>query len=166
MSAREALAMLGLSVEEVEEAVAEAKARRENPERHICICGHPKARHYIDKDNPEIVVCKPARWGCECGKYHAVLQVQDTRDFLYGTDGPAKQHALSKGIVNALLKQHGVEWLEGTYACSFCETTKDLTIYPFAGSEKQGWRIARDKEEDTNMGKRNAFVCDTCAEKM
>ena len=162
-SAARALDMLGLTIEEVEQATEKTKKRRENPDRHICICGHPSARHFIDGD---IVSCKPAVWACLCHKHTPVLQVQDNRDFLYKTEGPGKEHALTKGITNAHIKKHEVMWLDGAYSCALCSKTEGLKIYSISGTENAGFYISRNRDTDYDIGKRNAFLCAECVDKI
>lgn len=163
--ADEALKMLGLSVDEVEEAIADAKERRENPERHVCICGHAKARHFID-ENGGVSSCKPAKWACLCHQYKSVLQCQDTRDFLFRTEGAGKEHALTKGVANAHSKGHSIQWLEDAYSCALCATTEDLSIYSISGNENVGFHVSTTREVDYDMGRRNAFLCKECVGKI
>lgn len=150
----EALAQLGLSVDDFEE-------KRETS-YDVCSCGHGKNRHYIDGD---VSTCKPSALDCQCGKYFPVLKAQDTRLFQYKSTGPGAEHALSKGIRQSALKEKAIEWFEDVFKCAYCGTTENITIYPISGSEANGWRISR-YEVDFDLGRRNGFLCLSCAEGM
>ena len=111
MSAEEALAMIGLTADDVDEAdVALAEQRKINASinRHVCACGHAMSRHTVVHG---IVMCKPARMECPCKRSRPVLLAQDTRLFIRKTEGGGAAHALSRGIRESMAKGKSVEWL-------------------------------------------------------
>ena len=110
-SALDALAKLGLTPEDVDQADAElAEQRKVNMavNRHVCACGHGIARHTVVHGT---VMCKPARMECPCKKARPVLIAQDTRMFIRKTSGGGAQHALTRGIRESLTKNKSVEWI-------------------------------------------------------
>lgn len=122
MSAEEALAMIGLTVDEVDDAdAALAEQRKVNASinRHVCACGHAIARHTVTHG---IVMCKPARMECPCKKARPVLLAQDTRLFIRKTEGGGAAHALSRGIRESITKGKAVEWLI-ELVCDRCGTS-------------------------------------------
>lgn len=107
MSATEALAMLGFSIDEVE--AADETAREKGPrDRRVCACGHAVARH---AETYGAIYCKPSRMECPCKKVRPVLETGDTRAFLRKTDGLGSQHALVRGIVAAQKRNKSVKWI-------------------------------------------------------
>jgi len=106
-SAAEALAMLGITLEEVDDA-DEALREKGPRDRRICACGHGVSRH---TENYGAVYCKPARMECPCKKVRPVLETNDTRAFLRKTDGMGVQHALTRGIAAAIKRGKSAKWL-------------------------------------------------------
>lgn len=155
MSAEEALRMLGLSTEDFAE-IKEAS-------REICVCGHPKTRHYFGN---EAVLCKPSKLECACGSYTAIIEAEDTRIFQAKTTGPRHEHALSKGIRFSAVKNKTIKWIDENYHCVLCQTKETLSIYAISGSPERGYRIAKDVHENPDIGRRNAMLCEACAETM
>lgn len=122
-SAAEALAMLGITAEEVE-AADEALREKGPRDRRICACGHGIARHMDDYGS---VYCKPSRMECPCKKVRPVLETNDTRAFLRRTDGMGVQHALTRGIVAAMKRGRSVKWLV-ELKCDRCGQSADKVI--------------------------------------
>lgn len=122
-SALDALLRMGITPEDVDRADIELAERRKAAQavtRHVCACGHGIARHTVVHG---IVMCKPARMECPCKKARPVLVVQDTRLFIRKTEGGGAEHALSRGIREALTKGKSVEWLVDPI-CDRCGSDK------------------------------------------
>lgn len=118
-SAEQALAMMGLSVEDVDRADAELIEKRKRAvDRQVCVCGHGSARHTVVHG---IVMCKPARMECPCKKLRPVLAVQDTRKFIRKTDGGGAEHALVRGMRESIAAGKSVEWIVDL-VCDRCKT--------------------------------------------
>jgi len=149
--AEAALAQLGVSVEEATELVKDSRAHKK--EKKICICGHPMNRH---KDyGIGQMVCEPTRMSCPCKMVVPVLDVADTRMFLYQTTGIGKNHALSKGMMKTAISGKTFTWIEEP-ACQKCGEVTDV-IVPVSISEETG-RALREP------GSMNALLCQSCAE--
>lgn len=128
-SAKDALAALGISVEEAREADERLKTKPTRDPR-ICLCGHAINKHNIVRGE---VQCVPSRYWCPCKNMRAVIEVEDTRMFLRKTTGPGVEHALVRGI--SALAEHGKEvtWIE-TPTCDRCKTTEGkITPVPING---------------------------------
>lgn len=107
-SAREALEMMGIDVEEalaMDEALLGQTAPNRDPS--VCVCGHPSARHTVTNG---VVYCKPTRMECPCRHLKPVLVAEDLRSFLRKTNGPGPMHALTRGIAASLKKGKNVTW--------------------------------------------------------
>ena len=150
--AEEALRMLGVDALEFPE---------KRKTKDICICGHPESRHYFDET---VSLCKPTVMECPCARFKAVIRAEDTRLFQYKTQGPGTEHALTKGLIRSAQKKKTVEWVEDVYKCALCGVLEDIQIYPIAGSEETGYRVARDPKVENNMGRKNALLCPACVE--
>lgn len=103
---------MGISVEDMMKAESELEAkglrRYRYSDNRVCVCGHGVARHTVVGG---VVYCKPARMECPCKKTRPVLEVQDTRRFIYRTNGAGPMHALSMGIMSCLQNGKDVKWL-------------------------------------------------------
>jgi hypothetical protein len=64
--------------------------------KEICICGHSSMRHY--EYVPGQVMCQVAKMYCPCKTLIPVLEVEDTRAFIFTTDGRGNRHALFRGL--------------------------------------------------------------------
>lgn len=109
--ALKALAMLGLTPEDIAAADVELQEKREldkSIDRQICICGHAMARHTVSAG---ATYCKPARMECPCKRPRPVLETTDTRMFIRKTSGGGSSHALARGIMAAAEKNKSVEWI-------------------------------------------------------
>lgn len=156
----EILQQMGLSSEQIEQHLEEEKIKPSD--RTICLCGHPKNRHFIDVD---FSTCRPSRMNCACAKFIPIAKVQDSRDFLRKTEGHGIDHALVKGIFNATQRNHYFEWNKENYICMRCKTSgdeKQLTIFPFEGDPQQGLR----RTIQYDFARWNFFLCDDCQEEM
>jgi hypothetical protein len=108
-SAENALAMMGISVEEVDQADVELlEKRKHSVDRQVCACGHGMARHTVVAG---VTYCKPARMECPCRKTRPVIETDDTRMFIRKTDGAGPAHALTRGIRAAVEKKKSVTWI-------------------------------------------------------
>jgi hypothetical protein len=157
----QALAMLkqmGYSPEQIAEHLAQEEARPSS--KTVCLCGHPKARHFIDT---EFSTCKPAKMSCPCAHFIPIAKVEDGRSYLWKTEGPGMDHALVKGIFRALNKGEYLEWIDQNYVCVKCKVSghkKELTIHPFEGDPESGLRPSIQIE----FSRWNFFLCETCKE--
>ena len=105
----DALAMMGLSVEDVDTADAELlEKKKHGVDRQVCACGHAMSRHTVIHG---VVLCKPARMECPCKRARPVLETTDTRMFIRKTDGSGSAHALIRGIRAAVEKAKQVAWI-------------------------------------------------------
>ena len=115
---------LGVSVDEVREAVEQdnERTRGSSRDQRICICGHPVTRH---KSVAGRVRCMPSRMRCLCEELVAVVEVSDTRVFLRRTTGVGPRHALAKGLAMTYEREGRIEWLVDV-VCSRCGATNPL----------------------------------------
>jgi hypothetical protein len=148
-----ALASLGVSAEEVEQA--DADRRKEGPrDQRICVCGHAVSKHTIVEGRGQ-VVCKPSAMNCPCKSLRPVIKTNDTRCFLRKTDGPAAEHALSRGMIEVLKRNKTLEWII-PIVCDKCQKPTDKVIpTPVA----QGTAGVYKKNEASSQ---NALLCRDC----
>jgi hypothetical protein len=123
-SALEALAALGLDMDDMAEAEAEleamgARRKRSDRDGRICICGHPVARH--TDSGIGISLCKPSRMECPCKKCRPALEASDIRQFMRKTWGGGSLHALSLGIAAQVKSGRSVKWIVDIQ-CDRCKT--------------------------------------------
>lgn len=100
--------ILGISEEEIAEALAKANAKKDSTKGVVCACGHPVGRHsetsfrgvttvrctaHKNSENPSAE--------CPCKEARAVLKVEDARSFLRKTMGAGALHALVLGIASS-----------------------------------------------------------------
>lgn len=105
----DALAMMGLTVDDVDTADAELlEKKKHGVDRQVCACGHAMSRHTVIHG---VVLCKPARMECPCKRARPVLETTDTRMFIRKTDGAGSAHALIRGIRAAIEKSKQVAWI-------------------------------------------------------
>ena len=115
MSAEEALAMIGLTADDIDEAdVALAEQRKINASinRHVCACGHAMSRHTVVSG---IVMCKPARMECPCKRSRPVLLAQDTRLFIRKTEGGGAAHVDDGPALFEHVRHGGARQEEGRF---------------------------------------------------
>lgn len=131
-SALNALAMMGLTPEDIDAADQDMlERRRHEVDRQVCACGHGMARHTIVHG---VVMCKPARMECPCKKARPVIETSDTRMFIRKTDGAGAAHALSRGIRAAVEKGKDVEWCVDL-VCDRCgQTSASIVPVPVTQS--------------------------------
>jgi len=134
-----------------------ASRRNKITTRHICSCGHPEGRHYIDADSAS---CRPNAMDCSCSEYIPTLKVSDLRPFLQKSTGPGADHALIKGLTSAFMKDITAEWMGTGMDCKRCGAKENTTIYSLGGSEAGGLQMV----EDPLFGRWNYFLCQPCAD--
>lgn len=148
-TAREALARLGLDLDEVVE-MDQQLIHRQRGDRRICLCGHSVGRH---TEFNGLVNCTVGKMTCPCREVQPVLLAEDTRPFLRKTEGAGKLHALSRGISALAAKGKTVEWIEDALVCHKCEATGvNLSPVPMT-------RSGRVADEATGY---DALLCETC----
>lgn len=108
---------LGIPLDDVLSATAEARAERGPRDGRICVCGHPATRHIGLQGE---MVCKPTRMECPCRAVEVVLETSDTRNFLWRTRGYGADHALAQGLGSAERKGVEYDWVEGVLRCRAC----------------------------------------------
>jgi len=132
IDAADALAQLGMSTDEVDEADADLLEKRaRGVDRQVCVCGHGAARHTVSSG---VVYCKPSRMECPCKKLRPVLLAEDTRLFIRKTDGQGPAHALSRGIRESANRGRKVSWIVDL-VCDRCGTEADR-LSPTAVSQR------------------------------
>jgi hypothetical protein len=153
-SAKEALEMLGINVDE---AIETDKKRTETKPRdpRICLCGHAVNKHSTASGE---VQCVPSRYWCPCKKLRPVIQVEDTRLFLRKSNGPNQEHALIRGIAASVVAEKDVKWIIDV-ACDICsKTSAEARIMPTPVTE-----FKTVSYEATGY---DALVCEDCLEKI
>ena len=126
MSEKNALEMMGISIEEaleVDNKLTEQNRSRKKDSR-ICICGHAVVKHTVYGG---VVACKPSALTCPCKKVRSVLEAEDTRYFLRKTAGSGAMHALSRGIINSIKTHKSVEWII-PLACDRCGRSENNVV--------------------------------------
>lgn len=110
--AEEVLAAMGLSLEDMEDAEKQlelmGQRRYKTNDNRICVCGHGVGRHTVLSG---VVYCKPSRMECPCKKCRPVIEAEDTRKFLFKTNGAGSMHALSMGILASGKEGRSVRWI-------------------------------------------------------
>lgn len=142
------------SEDEVAKALEDQKGKRFDRDGRICICGHPVARHGSPKDlESGVVSCHPSKIWCPCIAVRPVLEVSDTRDFLFKTTGSGVNHALGKGMKTAKDKNHEVKWLQDI-CCDVCKEVGPVSPVPVSE------RLMVVQKESP----RNHLMCRKCRE--
>ncbi len=147
-SAKDALAALGLSIDEAVETDKKLKEQKPRDPR-VCLCGHAVNKHTVVNG---ITMCNPSRMTCRCKNCKPVIEVDDTRKFLRKTTGPGYEHALIRGIAALHEIGKGMKWIEPP-KCDRCSTTEGRIVpVPITDGKTVAY-------EDTG---RNALLCDKC----
>lgn len=153
-SAKEALELLGINVEDAIEA-DQARTRTPIRDPRICLCGHAVNKHNMDTGE---VQCVPSRYWCPCKKLRPVIQVEDTRLFLRKSNGPNQEHALIRGIAASVVNQKEVKWIVDI-ECDICHRGNDeVKIMPAPITEYKALSY-----EATGY---DYLVCEDCLEKI
>jgi hypothetical protein len=108
-SAKDALAALGMDMDEVLEVDSGLRTRPQHRDGRICLCGHGISKHTV-LDNG-VVICKPSKMDCPCKKVRAVIDAEDTRPFLRRTQGGGPMHALSRGLAALAQSGKSAHWI-------------------------------------------------------
>lgn len=147
----DALAMMGLTVEEVQEADRKIiqKTKAGGRDRRICVCGHAVSKHTTYAG---ILDCKPSALRCPCKKIRPVLEVDDTRVFLRKTEGGGAMHALSRGIYSSIQAGKNVRWTIDLM-CDRCGSTAN-NVVPVPVSQS-----GSSQDEATGF---DALLCPSC----
>jgi hypothetical protein len=123
----------------------------ERPKRNqdICVCGHAIARHYEWSQGQ--FVCQVAKLFCPCRQIVAILNVDDTRAFMYDTSGRGVEHALFKGLKRLKQMKKSSRSLI-LNECWSCSATGSIEPVPISDSNE----ISNKPES------RNAMFCEKC----
>lgn len=159
--------MDGLGPLDIGEVKAPEKVGRTRDGR-ICVCGHgarnhgATAREYFNAEITDVpagsVACSVGRHQCKCEQFIAVLETSDNRRFMSRTIGPGADHALARGVNNALNAGAAVRWREGI-VCGKCgQSGKLLPVAIRVGPN--GAVIARETTEH------NYLLCADCREQL
>lgn len=152
--AKDALAALGLDMNEVLEADLILRSRPPKRDGRICICGHGVTKHTVNEVG--LVNCKPSKMECPCKKVRAVLDAEDTRPFLRRTQGAGPEHALSRGLAALAMNGKSAQWIIDL-ECDRCHEHSDqLVPVPVT---KNGHAA----HEPTGF---DALLCPTCREEV
>lgn len=129
--AGDALAALGMSLEEVLDMDSVLRTRPPIRDGRICICGHAVSKH-TSLPNGKIM-CKPSKMDCPCHEVRAVIDVEDTRPFLRRTQGGGSMHALSRGLAALATSGKGAQWIIDLECDNCHEFSESLTPVPVTG---------------------------------
>lgn len=152
-SAKDALAALGMDVDNVLNIDNELRTRPSKRDGRICLCGHGVSKHQIIGG---IVVCKPSKMDCPCKKVRAVLDAEDTRPFLRRTQGAGPLHALTRGIAALAASGKDAHWIIDL-ECDRChEHSNNLVPVPVT---QNGVAVS----EPTGF---DALLCPACREEV
>lgn len=156
---------LDVTLEDAEESLAKSTrlARRSG----ICVCGHSANAHTANvppgyskihdqakaSHKPK---CAPSRHICPCREYQEVLTTSDIRPFRKATSGPGPDHALVKGIMNAMQadREITVTWSPNLVCVKCKKGTDEVALAPVAYDFL--WMEAK---EPTDM---NTMICRNC----
>jgi len=149
----DALAKIGMTIEELQEARAKLDASRDSAGRtrdgRICACGHRMSAHV---NVAGAAYCRPTKHECSCKRARPVLEVQDVRCFAYKTEGSGGLHALSQGILASIERGKSVKWTVDL-KCDRCSNEVDRLI-PTCVSQR-GQAVAGPTGYD-------ALLCEDC----
>ena len=109
MEAKDALAAMGLNLDDVLEVDSTLRTRPQKRDGRICICGHGLTKH-TDYGGGR-VSCKPSKMFCPCKQVRAVIDAEDTRPFLRRTQGGGSEHALTRGLAALAASGKEAHWL-------------------------------------------------------
>ena len=139
----------GIDSQEMQTYMNSIKTGIGNPDRQVCICGHPLSRH---TNFGASVSCSFARAFCGCRYPFSVLETQDLRPFAFNTSGMGKKHALSKGLYSLHQIGKSARWIIDL-TCFRCHVFSSYVI-PVA--------LTPDLRITDSTGEDNAFLCDNC----
>lgn len=152
-SASDALAALGLDVDEVMEIDSTLRTRPAVRDGRICLCGHGVGKHL---EVGGVVLCKPSKMDCPCKKLRPVIDAEDTRPFLRKTQGGGASHALTRGLAALAESGKDANWIVDL-VCDRCgKEHKSLTPVPVT---KDGRAVSAATGYD-------ALLCPDCREEV
>lgn len=123
--------MMDFTVDDALEADRLMRARPNERDGRVCICGHAAGRHSTDYG---VNQCTPSAMQCSCKTLRPVIESSDVRPFLRKTEGAGPLHALGRGMGVAIAKGATIEWLI-ELKCDRCgETGIKLTPVPVTQS--------------------------------
>ena len=154
MSANQvSLEVIGITFQEMDSYMNSLLTGIGDPDRQICICGHPMKRHDIFNG---YTFCVVSRANCRCAFPIAVLEAAKIKPFRFASTGYGKRHALTKGV-HAIIKQ-GIpaRWLVDLQCMRCSATDLELHAAPISSTDK----ISNDS------GHRNVLICMPCIEEV
>lgn|SRR6478735_547276 len=131
----------------------------------VCVCGHGAGAHApldvadfkVDISEAEgPVSCTPGRYNCKCTKFSAVLVTTDIRRFMGKTLGPDGEHALARGVQNALTNGVGIQWLPAASSCGRCGKPSEK-VTPVAVRIRENGAVAARESTPHNF-----LLCEEC----
>ena len=132
-TALEALAQIGMTVEELREAeeeLAKVGSKRDRDSR-ICVCGHRMSAHTVIGGAG---FCRPTKMECPCKTPRPVIEAADTRCFNYKTSGSGGLHALARGMLACVERGKSFRWTI-PLVCDRCKKEAERLI-PCAVSQR------------------------------
>jgi hypothetical protein len=146
------LSAFGLNGEEIDSVILRTRGKKGS--KIICICGHAMARHsHFDETN---MSCYVSGMYCPCSQPIEVIEVVDTRLFMYQTTSIGLGHALSKGIRAAdKANQKYIALIDPI--CFVCHRS-EVPAMPTA-FDRHDFPINRP-------GARNGLLCQECLQKL
>jgi hypothetical protein len=152
-SVAEALAQIGMSVEELEEADNElylsGKAQRRSRDNRICACGHRVSAHTVVGG---AAYCRPTKLECPCKSCKPVIEVQDTRCFNFKTEGSGALHALARGLLACVKRGKSVKWII-ELQCERCNRPAEKLVPAAVSQRGQAASVATGYD---------ALLCEDC----
>ena len=144
----EPLELFGANVTEIETVLERPKRNQD-----ICACGHSIARHYEISQGQTL--CQVAKMFCPCRHMVAVVNVDDTRVFMYDTHGRGSKHALFRGLKRlGQMKKTSRSLIPNE--CWACGEVKAIEPVPITESQ-----TISDQAQS-----RNAMLCEECVWRM
>lgn len=108
-TAKDALAAMGLDLNEVLTMDESLRTRPQKRDGRICVCGHGVTKHTVYPNGK--VYCKPSKMECPCKNVRPVIDVEDTRPFLRRTEGGGSEHALTRGLAALAASEKEAHWI-------------------------------------------------------
>lgn len=140
------LAYFGASVDAIQ-------LERPKVSREICICGHATSRHF--EYSLGSFMCQVAKMYCPCKKILPVLEVDDTRAFIFTTDGRGNQHALFRGLKRLYQMGKSSRSLISN-ECWICRGVSPIQPVP----------LSEQNYVSESPQSRNAMLCEKCILRM
>ena len=152
-ASRDALAALGLTVEEVQEVDGTLRQQKFGTDRRVCLCGHGAPKHTEAAGRS---MCKPSRYACPCKNLRPVLEAEDVRPFLCRTVGGGAMHALVRGISSLAVRGKNSHWII-ELKCDRCQGTDEVVV-PVP--------VTEHGKATTYATGYDALLCQTCREEV